>query len=281
MHSWTISRSLCIDTGYTKYTVRKYICRYLLSSWKIKSLIYHLFCQQKMHFHDNGKFSQINSIFFKAEKEDSFYMGGGTSDFETFQSAKVLILIFHNSTIIWSLLISGKLEIDCFLRFDFWIDCLSQEIFSIFSSHCDLVWVYLIHHTRESIDCLAEGIGYIMDENNVSEFTYTILCKNLLCLITLIKLKNGEWINQWQHQVLKVLIEQKNKFRDFLKCWTSKSCDWTSGSVLEVTSVHKWHMDICYTSLTSMFLAGVPSCSRQHGVESCSLCFCSSERIHL
>lgn len=191
-----------------------------------------------MHFHHNGKFSQINSIFFKAEKEDSFYMGCGTSDFETFQSAKVLILIFHNSTIIWSLLISGKLEIDCFLRFDFWIDCLSQEIFSIFSSHCDLVWVYLIHHTRESIDCLTEGIGYIMDENNVSEFTYTILCKNLLCLITLIKLKDGEWINEWQHQVLKVLIEKKNKFRDFLKCWTSKSCDWTSGSVLEVTSVH-------------------------------------------
>lgn len=134
MCSWTISRSLYVDIEYTKYTVGKCICRYLFFSWKIKFLIYYLLCQQKMHFLHNGKFSKINSTFGKAAKEDSFYMGGGTSDFETFQSGKVEILIFHLSTIIWSLLISGISELDCFLRFEFWIDYLSQENFFLFLS---------------------------------------------------------------------------------------------------------------------------------------------------
>lgn len=91
MCSWTISRSLCVDIEYNRYRVRKCICRYLFSSWKIKSLKCSLLCQQKIHFLHNGKFPQRNSIFGKAAKKDGFYTGGGTSDFETFQSAKVEI----------------------------------------------------------------------------------------------------------------------------------------------------------------------------------------------
>lgn len=116
-------------------------------------------------------------------------MGGGTIDFEPFQSDKVEILIFHNSTTICSLLISGKLELDCFLRFGLWIDCLSQENFFLFLPAIVIQCGSTLSITpgraqTDARNCLSEGSGYITDENNVSEFTYTFLCKNVMCLIT-------------------------------------------------------------------------------------------------